>query len=73
MAAVLNVPVTGAAGSCYVMVFPCRQAPPNTSNLNYIAGDTIPNAVIAPIGSAAGFASSPTPVLICSSTSTTTS
>ena len=53
MALVLNVPVTGAAGSCYVMVFPCRQAPPNTSNLNYIAGDTIPNAVIAPIGSAA--------------------
>jgi hypothetical protein len=49
--AVLNVTVTGATGSGYVTVYPCGIDPPNASNLNFTAGQTIPNAVITKIGS----------------------
>jgi Zn-dependent metalloprotease len=45
-AAVLNVTVTGAAGSGFVTVFPCDASRPISSNLNFSAGQTIPNAVI---------------------------
>ncbi len=48
--AVLNVTAVGPAGPGYVTVFPCGTAPPDASNLNYTAGDTIPNAVIARLG-----------------------
>ena len=46
-AAVLNVTVTNAAGPGFVTVWPCDQDRPTASNLNYSAGQTIPNAVIA--------------------------
>ncbi|MCU1395506.1 MAG: hypothetical protein JWM34_3934 [Ilumatobacteraceae bacterium] len=49
-AAVLNVTVTGALGNGYVTVYPCGAPRPTTSNLNFTAGQTIPNAVIAKIG-----------------------
>jgi hypothetical protein len=49
-AAVLNVTVTGALGDGYVTVYPCGATRPTTSNLNYSAGQTIPNAVIAKVG-----------------------
>lgn len=49
-AAVLNVTVTGAQGNGYVTVYPCGATRPITSNLNFVAGQTIPNAVIAKIG-----------------------
>jgi hypothetical protein len=49
-AAVLNVTVTDAAGDGYVTVFPCGAPQPNASNLNFAAGTTIPNNVIAKIG-----------------------
>ena len=49
-AAVLNVTVTEAEAPGYVTVFPCGTEPPTASNLNYVGGQTIPNAVITKIG-----------------------
>jgi hypothetical protein len=49
-AVVLNVTVTGAQGPGYVTVYPCGGNPPNASNLNYVAGSTVPNAVVTKIG-----------------------
>ncbi len=49
-AVVLNVAVTGALDSGYITVFPCGSDRPTAANLNYAAGDTIPNLVIAKIG-----------------------
>ncbi|MFM8563112.1 MAG: S8 family serine peptidase [Acidimicrobiia bacterium] len=46
----LNVTVTGATGEGYVTVFPCGNLP-EASNLNYRAGQTTPNAVIASLSS----------------------
>ena len=37
-AVVLNVTVTGAQGSGFVTVFPCGEALPTASNLNFVAG-----------------------------------
>jgi hypothetical protein len=31
-------------------VFPCGQATPNASNVNYAAGQTIPNSVVSKVG-----------------------
>jgi hypothetical protein len=47
---VLNVTVTEPQQAGYVTVFPCGTAVPNASNLNFVAGQTIPNAVIAKVG-----------------------
>lgn len=51
-AVVLNVTAVDtkapAAGG-YVTVYPCTATPPNASNLNFVSGQTIPNAVIAPV------------------------
>jgi hypothetical protein len=49
-AAVLNVTVTEAAADGFITVFPCGTDRPNASNLNYLADQTIPNAVVAKIG-----------------------
>jgi hypothetical protein len=48
--AALNVTVTGATDAGYVTVFPCGQPQPTASNLNYAAGSTVANSVIAKIG-----------------------
>jgi hypothetical protein len=48
---VLNVTVTGAQSAGFVTVWPCGAGLPNASNLNYVSGQTIPNAVITKIGS----------------------
>jgi len=45
----LNVTVTGAQGTGYITVYPCGATQPNASNLNYQAGSTIANAVIAKV------------------------
>lgn len=50
-AVVLNVTVTDAGGAGYLTVFPCGAAQPNASNLNFTAGGTRANAVVAKIGS----------------------
>jgi bacillolysin len=51
-AAVLNVTVTGAQAPGYATVYPCGSTPPTASNLNYVAGATVPNAAVAKIGKA---------------------
>jgi len=49
-AVALNVTVAGALGAGYVTVYPCGSPLPNASNINFVAGQTIPNLVIAKIG-----------------------
>ncbi|HEY8745862.1 MAG TPA: hypothetical protein VIU62_22470, partial [Chloroflexota bacterium] len=51
-AVVLNVTVTDTSASSYLTVYPsCAGSPPNASNLNWIAGKTIANRVMVPVGS----------------------
>jgi len=49
-AAVLNVTITGAQGSGYATVYPCGSTRPTASNLNFRAGVTVANGVIAKVG-----------------------
>jgi hypothetical protein len=49
-AVVLNVTVTGGTGLGFVTVFPCGASQPGASNLNFSAGQTVPNLVIAKVG-----------------------
>jgi len=46
VAVALNVTVTEPVGPGYVTVYPCGDRP-GVSNLNYVAGQTVPNFVIA--------------------------
>jgi trimeric autotransporter adhesin len=62
-AVVLNVTATEAQGSGFVTVYPCGSDVPLASNLNVTAGATVPNMVIAKIGTAGN---------VCVYTSTTT-
>jgi len=43
---VLNVTVTGPTVPGYVTVYPCGIDPPLASNLNFVGGQTVANAVI---------------------------
>ncbi len=45
--AVLNVTAVSPSGRGYLTVYPCGEDIPNASNLNFLAGDVIPNLVIA--------------------------
>jgi hypothetical protein len=66
-AAMLNVTVTGGAGSGFVTVYPCDAPLPRASNLNYTAGQTIPNAVFAKLaanGTVCLYTSNRTDVLV---------
>ena len=47
----LNVTVVDPVGAGYVTVFPCG-VQPLASNVNYTAGQTVPNAVTAPVSTA---------------------
>lgn len=47
----LNVTVAGPSGAGFVPVFPCGDRP-SASNLNFVAGQVVPNAVIAPVSDA---------------------
>ena len=47
---VLNVTVTEPAGAGFVTVFPCGVDQPLASNLNFAAGQTVPNAVVVKVG-----------------------
>ena len=63
----LNVTVVQPSAEGYVTVFPCGQAQPNASNLNFKAGDVVANAVMAKVGSAGSvclFSSVPTNLLV---------
>jgi plastocyanin len=49
-AVVLNVTVTQPTAPGYVTVYPDGVTRPTSSNLNFVAGQTVPNLVIAPVG-----------------------
>ncbi len=49
-AAVLNLTVVGATGNGYVTAAPDGGATPATSNVNYLAGQTVPNEAIVSVG-----------------------
>jgi hypothetical protein len=50
-AVALNVTVTGGSATSYLTVYPGSQPRPTVeSNLNFVAGQTIPNLVIVPLG-----------------------
>ena len=49
----LNVTVTGPTSEGFITVYPCGQVP-TASNLNFIAGQTVPNAVLVPVDSRTG-------------------
>jgi hypothetical protein len=50
-AVVLNVTVDQAQAEGFITVYPAGVGRPIASNLNYLAGQTVPNAVIARLGS----------------------
>ncbi|CAB4628290.1 unannotated protein [freshwater metagenome] len=61
----LNVTVTEPDGGGYVTVYPCGTRP-DSSSLNFVAGQTVPNAVIAPVsasGEVCFFSTTPTHLL----------
>jgi hypothetical protein len=47
---VLNVTVTEPWEPGFVTVFPCGEGRPNASNVNFVAGQTVANAVVAKVG-----------------------
>jgi hypothetical protein len=47
----VNVTVTGPQSNGYLAVFPTGDAPPATSNLNFVGGQTVPNLVLVKVGS----------------------
>jgi hypothetical protein len=49
-AVVLNVTVTDPTGPGFVTVHPCGQPRPLASSLNFVAGQTVPNLVVAKLG-----------------------
>jgi len=49
-AAILNVTVTDTTDGGFITVFPTGVNRPTASNLNFIAGQTVPNLVMVPIG-----------------------
>jgi hypothetical protein len=49
-AVVLNVTVTNPAAASYLTLFPDGAAQPTTSDLNFVAGQTIPNLVVVRVG-----------------------
>ena len=49
-AVVLNLTVTDTTSSSYLTVWPAGQPQPTASNLNWPAGDTRPNLVVAKVG-----------------------
>jgi hypothetical protein len=49
-AVVLNVTVVGPTAAGYLTVYPTGGAVPNASNLNFTAGQVVPNLVVAKVG-----------------------
>lgn len=49
-AVALNVTVTANAAGGYASVYPDGGAVPSTSNVNWAAGQTVPNMVVVPVG-----------------------
>jgi hypothetical protein len=49
-AVALNVTVNEAQGPGFITAYPCGSARPNASNVNFVTGSTIPNAVVVRLG-----------------------
>ncbi|MDQ1424328.1 MAG: hypothetical protein QOD72_1826 [Acidimicrobiaceae bacterium] len=49
-AVALNVTVTQPSADGFATAYPCGQDPPDASNVNFLAGQTVPNLVIAKPG-----------------------
>ncbi len=49
-AVVLNVTVTDTTAPSYLTIWPAGTAQPVASNLNFVAGQTVPNRVVVPVG-----------------------
>ena len=49
-AVVLNVTATGGTAASYLTAYPAGQTAPLASNLNFLAGQTVPNLVVVPVG-----------------------
>jgi len=49
-AVALNVTVTGPTISGHLTAYPDGTTPPNSSNLNFLTGETVPNLVIVKVG-----------------------
>jgi hypothetical protein len=52
----LNITVTDGAGPGFVRVYPAAATPPKVSTLNFVAGQTVANAAIVPLGAGGGIA-----------------
>src|SRR5204862_6328940 len=50
LAVAMNVTVTNPAAAGFVTVWPCGEAQPLASNLNYVAGQNVPNLTISRLG-----------------------
>jgi hypothetical protein len=50
-AVAINVTVTQPTAPGFATVYPDGMSPPTASNLNFVAGETIPNLVIVPVAS----------------------
>jgi uncharacterized protein YkwD len=50
LGAALNVTATGSSADGYLTVFPCGAPMPLSSNVNFSAGQSVPNLVAAPFG-----------------------
>jgi hypothetical protein len=53
-AVALNITVTNAQGSGFILIFPQGEPQPDVSTLNYVSGQTIANAAVVPLGPAGG-------------------
>ncbi|MEU7725934.1 hypothetical protein AB0B78_11915 [Streptomyces sp. NPDC040724] len=50
-AVALNLTVTNARSGGHITAYPSGTEQPNTSNVNFVAGQTVPNMTIVPVGS----------------------
>ncbi len=50
----LNVTVTNTQGPGFILIYPEGGAQPNVSTLNYVAGQTVANAAVVPLGTGGG-------------------
>jgi hypothetical protein len=53
-AASLNITVVNAAGPGFILIYPDGGAQPLVSTLNYVAGQTVANAAVVPLGATGG-------------------
>ncbi len=50
VAVVMNVTVTGGTANSFLTAYPAGDSPPTASNVNFAAGETIPNLVTVKVG-----------------------